>query len=153
MHYPRFGIFFLFEKEKQTRGFTPKPRQRRAASHSLQLSVGSSAHSPANALELERVRARASCFASRSLTLPSWFLPLRRGYWKLDYKSRLGHLLLLCKSQGNGFAFICLNLLKASPLADSRKGCPYKRSVIDSSRILCRSRGSGVSRSPHHTRQ
>lgn len=54
-------------------------------------------------------------------------------------------MLLLCKSQGNGFAFICLNLLKASPLADSRKGCLYKRSVIDSSRNLCRSRGSGAS--------
>ena len=60
-------------------------------------------------------------------------------------------MLLLCKSQGNGFAFICLNLLKASPLTDSRKGCPYKRSVIDSSRILCRSRGIGASRSPHPT--
>ncbi len=50
MHYPRFGIFFLFEKEKQTRSFTPRPRQRRAAAHSLQLSVGSSAYSPVNSL-------------------------------------------------------------------------------------------------------
>ena len=54
-------------KEKQTRGFTPRPRQRHAAAHSSRLSIGSSAHSPANAPELERVRARASCFASRSL--------------------------------------------------------------------------------------
>ena len=63
MHYPRFGIFFLFEKktpakEKQTRGFTPKPRQRRAASHSLQLSVGSSAYSPVNSL---RSNSTGSC--------------------------------------------------------------------------------------------
>ena len=26
LYFPRFGIFFLFEKEKQTRGFTPRPR-------------------------------------------------------------------------------------------------------------------------------
>ena len=37
-------------KEKQTRGFTPRPRQRRAAAHSLQLSVGNSAYSPVNSL-------------------------------------------------------------------------------------------------------
>ena len=43
-------------KEKQTQGFAPRPRERRAAVHSLYCSVGSSAHSPANALELERVR-------------------------------------------------------------------------------------------------
>ena len=42
-------------------------------------------------------------------------------------------------------------LYRLPPIADSRKGCLYKRSVIDSSRILCRSRGSGVSRSPHPT--
>ena len=37
-------------KKRQTRGFTPRPRQRRAAVHSLRLSVGSSAHSPVNSL-------------------------------------------------------------------------------------------------------
>ena len=47
------------------------PRQRRAAAPSSRLSVGSSAHSHANAPELERVHARASCFASRSLALLS----------------------------------------------------------------------------------
>ena len=31
-------------------GYAPRPRQRRAAAHSLQLSVGSSAHSPVNSL-------------------------------------------------------------------------------------------------------
>ncbi len=36
-------------KEKQTQGFAPRPRERRAAVHSLLFSVGSSAHSPANA--------------------------------------------------------------------------------------------------------
>ena len=54
-------------KEKQTQGFAPRPRERRAAVHGLCYSVGSSAHSPANALELERVRARAACVASRPL--------------------------------------------------------------------------------------
>ena len=54
-------------KEKQTQGFAPRPRERRSAVHSLYCSVGSSAHSPANALELERVRARAACVASRPL--------------------------------------------------------------------------------------
>ena len=58
-------------KEKQTQGYAPRPRQRRAAVHSLWLSTGGSAHSHANALELERVRARASCYASRSLAFPS----------------------------------------------------------------------------------
>ena len=48
-------------------GFAPRPRERRAAVHSLCYSVGSSAHSPANALELDRVRARAACVASRPL--------------------------------------------------------------------------------------
>ena len=37
-------------KKRQTRGFTPRPRQRRAAVHSLRLSIGSSAHSPVNSL-------------------------------------------------------------------------------------------------------
>ena len=37
-------------KKRQTRGFTPSPPQRRAAVHSLRLSVGSSAHSPVNSL-------------------------------------------------------------------------------------------------------
>ena len=56
-------------KEKQTRGSTPRPRQRRTSVHSLRFSVGCSAHSPANAPELERVRARAPCCASRPLAL------------------------------------------------------------------------------------
>ena len=47
-------------------GCTPRPRERRAAVLSSRLSISCSAHSRANAPELERVRARASCFASRS---------------------------------------------------------------------------------------
>ena len=50
-------------------GFAPRPRERRAAAHSPRLSFSYSAHSPASVPELERVRARASCFASRSLAL------------------------------------------------------------------------------------
>ena len=57
MHYPRFGIFFLFEKEnackrKAKQGGIPlyPPRERRTAVLSLRLSVGSSAHSPVNSL-------------------------------------------------------------------------------------------------------
>ena len=42
-------------KEKQTRGSTPRPRQRRTSVHSLRFSVGCSAHSPANAPEFELV--------------------------------------------------------------------------------------------------
>ena len=37
-------------KEKQTRGYTPRPRQRRAAVLSLLLSISCSAHSPVNSL-------------------------------------------------------------------------------------------------------
>ena len=54
-------------KEKQTQGCAPRPCERRAAVLSSRLSISCSAHSRANAPELERVRARASCFASRSL--------------------------------------------------------------------------------------
>ena len=86
LYFPRFGIFFLFEKEKQTRSFTPRPRERRAAVHSLCCSVGSSAHSPANALELERVRARAACKASRSaLSKHSRLSPLERALCSLFF--------------------------------------------------------------------
>jgi len=55
------------QKKSKTGGIPPVPPQRRAAVHSSRLSVSSSAHSPANAPELERVWARASCFASRPL--------------------------------------------------------------------------------------
>ena len=37
-------------KEKQTQGFAPRPRERRAAVHGLCYSVGSSAHSPVYSL-------------------------------------------------------------------------------------------------------
>ena len=55
MHSPRFGIFFLFEKEnackrKANAGFHPETPTTPRAAHSLQLSVGSSAHSPVNSL-------------------------------------------------------------------------------------------------------
>ena len=73
-------------KEKQTQGFAPRPRERRAAVHSLCCSVGSSAHSPANALELERVRARAACKASRSaLSKHSRLSPLERALCSLFF--------------------------------------------------------------------
>ena len=45
-------------KEKQTQGFAPRPRERRAAVHSLCYSVGSSAHSPVNSL---RSNSTGSC--------------------------------------------------------------------------------------------
>ena len=61
LYSPRFGIFFLFEKEnackrKAKQGESPcAPRQHRAAVPSSRLSIGCSAHSHANAPELERV--------------------------------------------------------------------------------------------------
>ena len=62
------------------------PRERRAAVHSFCYSVGSSAHSPANALELERVRARAACCASRSaLSKHSRLSPLERALCSLFF--------------------------------------------------------------------
>ena len=153
MHYPRFGIFFLFEKENACKrkaklcpqkgkqaslksksfcamlrkkrlkcgriparlflachqksntfkckqfccakpmraclpvGYAPvPPRQRRTAVLSLRLSISCSAHSPANAPELERVRARASCFASRSaLSKHSRLSPLERALCSLFF--------------------------------------------------------------------
>ena len=45
-------------KEKQTQGFAPRPREHRAAVHSLCYSVGSSAHSPVNSL---RSNSTGSC--------------------------------------------------------------------------------------------
>ena len=67
-------------------GFPLYPRERRAAVHSLCYSVGSSAHSPANALELERVRARAACFASRpALSKHSRLSPLERALCSLFF--------------------------------------------------------------------
>ena len=67
-------------------GFAPRPRERRAAVHSLCYSVGSSAHSPANALGLERVRARAACCASRSaLSKHSRLSPLERALCSLFF--------------------------------------------------------------------
>ena len=45
-------------KEKQTQGFAPRPRERRAAVHSLCYSIGSSAHSPVNSL---RSNSTGSC--------------------------------------------------------------------------------------------
>ena len=61
-------------------------RQRRAAAPSSRLSVGSSAHSHANAPELERVRARASCCASRSaLSKHSRLSPLERALCSLFF--------------------------------------------------------------------
>ena len=45
-------------KEKQTQGFAPRPRERRAAVHGLCFSVGSSAHSPVNSL---RSNSTGSC--------------------------------------------------------------------------------------------
>ena len=45
-------------KEKQTQGFAPRPRERRAAVHSFCYSVGSSAHSPVNSL---RSNSTGSC--------------------------------------------------------------------------------------------
>ena len=55
-------------------GCAPRPRERHAAVHSSRLSISCSAHSRANAPELERMRARASCFASRSLACPNWLI-------------------------------------------------------------------------------
>ena len=73
-------------KEKQTQGFAPRPRERRAAVHSLLFSVGSSAHSPANALELERVRARAAYKVRRSaLSKHSRLSPLERALCSLFF--------------------------------------------------------------------
>ena len=62
------------------------PRERRAAALSSRLSVSCSAHSHANAPELERMRARASCFASRSaLSKHSRLSPLERALCSLFF--------------------------------------------------------------------
>ena len=73
-------------KEKQTQGCAPRPRERRAAVLSSRLSISCSAHSRANAPELERVRARASCCASRSaLSKHSRLSPLERALCSLFF--------------------------------------------------------------------
>ena len=67
-------------------GCAPRPQQRRAAAHSPRLSFSCSAHSHANAPELERMRARASCFASRSaLSKHSRLSPLERALCSLFF--------------------------------------------------------------------
>ena len=63
-------------------GCAPRPRQRHAAVHSARLSISCSAHSRANAPELERMRARASCFASRSLACLNWISNTAARLWK-----------------------------------------------------------------------
>ena len=63
-------------------GSAPRPRQRHAAVHSSRLSISCSAHSRANAPELERMRARASCFASRSLACLNWISNTAVRLWK-----------------------------------------------------------------------
>ena len=63
-------------------GYAPRPRQRHAAVHSARLSISCSAHSRANAPELERMRARASCFASRSLACLNWISNTAARLWK-----------------------------------------------------------------------
>ena len=86
----RHFLFYLKKKtpakEKQTQGFAPRPRERRAAVHSLLFSVSSSAHSPANALGLERVRARAAYKVRRSaLSKHSRLSPLERALCSLFF--------------------------------------------------------------------
>ena len=67
-------------------GYAPRPRERRAAVLSSRLSISCSAHSRANAPELERVRARASCFASRpALSKHSRLSPLERALCSLFF--------------------------------------------------------------------
>ena len=75
-------------KEKQNRGESPctPPRERRTAVLSLRLSISCSAHSHANVPELERMRARTSCFASRSaLSKHSRPSPLERALCSLFF--------------------------------------------------------------------
>ena len=85
LHFLRFGIFFLFEKEnackrKAKQGKSPAPLERRAAVHSLRFSISSSAHSLANSL---RSNSASSCgllckpFPRRCQIVA---LTLRRGY-------------------------------------------------------------------------
>ena len=53
---PRVSAFSFYlkkktpAKEKQTQGFAPRPRERRAAAHSPRFSFSCSAHSPVNSL-------------------------------------------------------------------------------------------------------
>ncbi len=73
LYFPAFRHFLFYLKKKtpakkSKRAVPARHPQRRAAVHRSRLSISCSAHSHANAPELERVRARASCFASRSLT-------------------------------------------------------------------------------------
>ena len=93
MYFPRFGIYFLSEKrnackEKADSGFHPETPQRRAAVHSLRLSVGSSAHSPVNSL---RSNNTGSCvlLCKPFSPLKESYQTLRRGYCKSDYRNQL----------------------------------------------------------------
>ena len=88
----RFGIFFLFEKEnackrKANAGLRSETPTNAAPQYiACSCSVGSSAHSPANALALERVRARAACKASRpALSKHSRLSPLERALCSLFF--------------------------------------------------------------------
>ncbi len=139
-------------KEKQTQGYAPRPRQRRAAVHGLRLSIGSSAHSHANAPELELVcniteappvadearRCWRLCFESRSCVL------LRKPFPRLSHidfkhcgaaiesliiKTGWFAIFALPKSRNR----VCFRQFKSTkvlyrllPTSDSRKGCPYE---------------------------
>ena len=81
-------------KEKQTQGFAPRPRERRAAVHSLCYSVGSSAHSPVNSL---RSNSTVSCglLCKPFPRISQITVPLRRGYWRLIPRNLSSRLLYL----------------------------------------------------------
>ncbi len=88
-------------KEKQTQGFAPRPRERRAAAHSPRFSFSCSAHSPVNSL---RSNNTGSCVLLRKpfpRQSPSDIKTLRRGYWKLDYKDKSAVYFYFVKIRAN----------------------------------------------------
>ena len=132
-------------------GFVPRPRERRAAVHKLLFSVGSSAHSPANALELGRVRARAACVASRPLASSVSLFHCGAAIGSLIKKSAWSLAFTLQEFKKRGLS-ACLNLSIGYADNGQPRGLSLQ-TVGNGQIILCRSCGNGAARSPHPTRQ
>ena len=85
---------------------------------------------------------------------PSLPFLCRRFLFQIKRKCRnagsVYHLIIVRSEGRNQLSTIQLyyNFVSATPISDSRKGCPYEQLAID----ICRFRGSSASRSPHPTR-
>ena len=137
-------------------------RQHRLASSatggaSVMLHTRSSSGAFAGECAEQLVESRERCTAARRCGCRAGTARLlffcRRFLFQIKRKCRnagsIYCLIMVCSEGRNQLATIqpYYNFVSASPISDSRKGCPYEQLAID----ICRFRGSSASRSPHPT--